>query len=123
MLSEVVLVARENLENTMYTDTCNIIEHTKSKVDGVTTFVDSAVATNEPCRISASSLKANEQSISSAEIGQSIKLFISPDATVNEGSKVVVTREGKTLQYMASGKPMIYPTHQEIMLIPFERWA
>lgn len=123
MLSEVVLVARESLENTMYTDTCNIIEHTKSKVDGVTTFGDSVVTTNEPCRISASSLKANEQSISSAEIEQNIKLFISPDVTVREGSKVVVTREGKPLQYMASGKPMIYPTHQEIMLIPFERWA
>jgi len=123
MLSEIVLVAREHYEKTMYTDTCNIIEHIKSKIDGVATFGDSVVATNEPCRISASSLKANEQSISSAEIGQSIKLFISPDITINEGSKIIVTREGRTLQYKASGKPMIYPTHQEIMLIPFERWA
>ena len=46
-----------------------------------------------------------------------IKLFLSPDIIVKAGSNITVTQAGKTTEYIASGIPAIYDTHQEIMLV------
>ena len=39
------------------------------------------------------------------------------------GSKIVVTQEGRTNEYQKSGEPAVYSFHQEVMLVPFERYA
>ena len=45
-----------------------------------------------------------------------IKLFISPDISIKEGSRVEILRDGKLLQFKSSGSNMLYRTHREINL-------
>jgi len=78
---------------------------------------------NEPCRVSYSSISATSPQSEAAAVRQVIKLFISKDVIIPEGSKIVVTQEGKTESYRASGKPAVYSVHQEIMLELFEEYA
>ena len=66
--------------------------------------------TDEPCRIS-------------ANIIQSITLFIDRAVVIPEGSKITVTQNGATAVYEKSGKPAVYSTHQEIPLEIFKGWA
>ena len=81
------------------------------------------VLEGQPCRISFETLKAAEQSNSGAAVTQVTKLFVSPEVEVKAGSKVTVTQDGATTDYTHSGIPATYPTHQEIILELFERWA
>ena len=78
---------------------------------------------NQPCRLSFETLKSAQQTESAAGITQIIKLFLAPETTVKPGSKVTVTQDGMTADYKCSGVPAVYPTHQEIILELFERWA
>lgn len=54
---------------------------------------------------------------------ENVLLFIAPEVTISPGSKIVITHEGRTGEYSQSGIPAVYPTHQEIVLTVFERWA
>ena len=54
---------------------------------------------------------------------QSLKLFLDKSVVIPPGSKIVVTQEGQTNAYAQSGPPAVYSVHQEIMLVPFERYA
>ena len=59
---------------------------------------------------------------------QQVKLFLSPQIKVNAGSKLIVTqkydsREDLVSEFSSSGVPAVYPSHQEISLELFERWA
>ena len=51
---------------------------------------------------------------------QVIKLFLAPEYDIPRGSKIVVEQNGRTNEYVRSGKPAIYETHQEIILEEFE---
>lgn len=81
------------------------------------------VLENQPCRLSFETIKATEQSDSVAAIAQVTKLFVSPDVSIKPGSKLTVLQNNVTTDYTCSGVPAVYPTHQEIMLELFERWA
>ena len=54
---------------------------------------------------------------------QTIKLYIYPDINIKNGSKIIVTQNGKKQEYKNSGEPARYETHQEIMLELFKGWA
>lgn len=125
MLSKAqVLKARKAVER-MYTGTCKVTEHQKVKngASKLVTYADRVVLDGQPCRLSVKALEPARQTESAASITQAIKLFLSPEIVVKPGSKVTVTQDGFTADYKCSGVPAVYPTHQEIMLELFERWA
>lgn len=107
----------------MYTDVCNVYNQQKIKVNNKTKFENVLVIENEPCRLSYDNPKIAVQTESSTNLSSNVKLFISPDIEVVEGSRIEVVREGKTYQFKCSGMPSMYPTHQEIKLELSEVYA
>lgn len=77
----------------------------------------------EPCRLSFSSISSTTEQDSAPLTQQSLKLFLDKSVAIPPGSKIVVTQEGQTNAYAQSGPPAVYSVHQEIMLVPFERYA
>lgn len=117
-------VARAAVEQT-YEGVCTIIEYrdvidAKTKLSGTK---EVAVIEDEPCKLSFEKLDAAVQTGTAAKISQGIKLFIAPEISVNSGSKIVVTQNGRTEEYAASGKPALYCTHQEIVLKLMRGWT
>lgn len=107
---------RDALES-MYTDTCNVYERQEyTKANRSTGHKDVLVISDMPCRISYSTITANNETDKAAYKAQSVKLFFAPDKNIRAGSKVEVTRGDSTTLYRASGEPAIYSTHKEINL-------
>jgi len=116
--------AREAQEK-LYFDTCTITEyreHTNPNT-GLSDFSEVSVYENLPCKLSFESLKEAQTTGSTVKVSQITKLFISPDVEIKPGSKISVTREGKTTDYTYSGVPMVDQIHQEIVLSLFEGWV
>lgn len=114
---------QKKFADVMYTDVCNIYNQKKIKVNNKTKFESVLVVENEPCRLSYDSPRIAVQTESSANISNNVKLFISPQIDVAEGSRIEVTREGNIYQFKCSGVPSMYPTHQEIKLELAEVYA
>lgn len=117
-------VARKAIES-QYIGVCDIIEYVK-QVNAETKINERAekvVLKKQPCRVSFSKLSNTKESDTRDAANQEIKLFISPDIVIKQGSKIIVTQEGRTIEYSNSGLPAIYHTHQEIVLILFKGWA
>lgn len=116
--------ARKAIEST-YEGACTIVEYDnitdeKSKITRQNEVV---IIENQPCKLSFEKLNAAVQSESAAAISQGTKLFIAPEINIKEGSKLIVTQDGVTSEYSASGKPAVYFSHQEIILELFGGWA
>ena len=82
-----------------------------------------AVIEDQPCKLSFEKLNSVVQTETAAVQAQGVKLFLAPEIAVGSNSKIVVTQNGITNEYSASGKPAIYPTHQEITLESFRGWS
>ena len=82
-----------------------------------------AVIEDQPCKLSFEKLNSAIQTETAATAVQGIKLFLAPEIVVKSNSKIVVTQNGITNEYSASGVPAVYSTHQEITLESFRRWA
>jgi hypothetical protein len=108
----------------IFADRCTVYTNAKTKnpVTGETEFTQTAIITDEPCRLSFSNSPAADGGHVAA-LTQSVRLFISPDVEIPPGSKIEVIREGKTQTYSSSGEPARYVTHQEINLELFRGWA
>ncbi|MDE5588721.1 MAG: hypothetical protein K2J60_06220 [Acetatifactor sp.] len=116
--------ARRAVEST-YEGVATVTVH-KKETDGRTglaNWIDAVVLDDQPCRVSFSSISAVTQTESAAAVGQTVKLFISPDICIKPGSKITVTQSGVTTDYTYSGVPAVYATHQEIMLDLFKEWS
>ena len=117
-------IVRDAIES-LYKDTCDVIER-KEVTDPITkktSFEPVKVISGQSCKLSFGSVPATSDG-EAAEMMQTVKLFISPDITINPGSKIVVTRPGREpVEYSNSGKPAIFTNHQEITLKLFERWS
>lgn len=116
--------ARKAIEST-YEGVCSIVEY-KAVTDGetkITRHEEITVLEEQPCKLSFEKLNAVVQTDTAAAISQGTKLFISPEITINSGSKIVVVQNGVTGEYSASGIPAVYASHQEIMLERFKGWA
>lgn len=116
--------ARKAIEAT-YFGTLTVTEMKKDR-DAKTKLTKTepvVVLENQPCKLSFETLKSAVQTDSAANVTQITKLFVSPDVLIKAGSKITVTQDGVTTDYTRSGVPAIYPTHQEIILDLFERWA
>jgi hypothetical protein len=77
---------------------------------------DIAVLSNQPCRLSYSSSGTANQTDTVSNIEQTIKLFIAPEIKIAPGSKLRITQNGVTTDYISSGVPAVYETHQEVSL-------
>ena len=109
--------ARKAVEN-RYKGLCDILEKRKVKdeVTKATVLRDTAVLSNQPCRLSYSSSGTANQTDTVLNIEQTIKLFIAPEIKIAPGSKLRITQNGITTDYISSGVPAVYETHQEVSL-------
>lgn len=116
--------ARKAIEAT-YFGTLTVTEREKEKDERskLTKDVEVVVLENQPCKLSFEKLQTAIQSDSAATITQVTKLFVSPDISINAGSKITVSQDNVTTDYTCSGVPAIYPTHQEIILELFKDFA
>lgn len=117
--------AARQAQEASYEGLCTIIEYRDVKDEKTKLSSEKAVvvAENQPCKLSFEKLNAVVQTDTAAAMAQGTRLFLAPEITVNSGSKIVVIQNGVAEEYSASGKPAVYPTHQEIMLELFEGWA
>ncbi len=116
--------AREAIESTYFgTLTVTEMRKVKDEKSKLTKTEPVVVLENQPCKLSFETLKSTVQTDSAASVTQVTKLFVSPDVSIKAGSKITVTQGGVTTDYTCSGVPAVYPTHQEIILELFERWA
>lgn len=116
---------------------CRVIVQKKYKAaDGSTRFKEELLYGALPCRISYESVSPAKKSSRlermsftrkndtlAAEISATVKLFVSSDADVPPGSKIVVNKEGKELCFVCSGIAAVYPGHREIIMVPQEEYA
>lgn len=101
----------------LYEGVCTV--YNQSKViadDGSTSFAETAVLEDEPCRLSHSSFPTNSRGEQVASRTSTITLYLAPDKVVPSGSRIAVTQYGETVTYWMSGQPKIFSTHQEIEL-------
>lgn len=114
---------RNQIEST-YTDTCSIWEKKKDKQpNGITTFEPVEVVNDLACRISFKSINSTGTSNNAQAVQTVITLFINPTIDIRPGSKLLITRNGRTKEYGYSGEPAQYDTHQEYVLNSFEGYA
>jgi len=116
--------ARAAIER-LYDGRCTAIVR-KGSVNPVTKrteFGESELYIDQPCRLSFGRSKNITGDGAVASVSQAVSLFIAPELSIPEGTKIIVTQSGVTTAYSNSGTPSIYPTHQEIQLSLFERWA
>ena len=115
---------RKALER-MWKDRCSVFVQAEiTDLDtNLTDFQETPLFEDQPCKLSFKALDTTTTTGNVAVMTQGVKLFLSPDVSIKPGSKITVTQNGVTTEYSSSGVPAKYPTHQEIMLKLFERWA
>lgn len=125
MLSAAAVVKARNVLERGYNGFCDIYEYSyvKDSVSKITRSEERLAASNVPCRLSYSSKNSAKIGAEVTGVSQTIKLFLSPDITVKEGSKIEVRQDNLTRFFKASGAAAIYPTHQEITLELFKEMA
>ncbi len=108
-----------------YEGLCTVIEcqYIRDSVTKIKQQKEVVVLENQPCRLSFENIAATAQTETAATVSQGIKLFMSPEISIQPGSKILVRQNGMCGVYKASGAPAIYRTHQEIMLELFKGWA
>ena len=117
--------AARRAQEATYEGLCTIFEYREvtDEKTKLSSEEEIAVIENQPCKLSFEKLNAVVQTETAAVQAQGVKLFLAPEIVVCSNSKIVVTQNGVTDEYSASGKPAIYPTHQEITLESFREWA
>ena len=108
----------------LWSDVCTITAKvaTTDATTKLTSWSDTTLLSDAPCRISFESLDIASGD-PAAYISQKVKLFLSSETVVPAGCEVSVTRGGATMHFKSSGAPALYSDHQEIILEPAERWA
>jgi len=116
--------ARKAIEST-YEGICSIVEYGDifDEQTKITSQGEIVVLEGQPCKLSFETISAANQSDTAASVSQRTKLFVSPKIIVDPGSKIVVTQNGVTTEYSASGEAAVYFSHQEIMLELFRGWT
>lgn len=116
--------AREAQEAT-YEGVCTVYEYQEvtDEKTKLSSEKEVAVIEDQPCKLSFEKLNSAVQTETAAVQAQGVKLFLAPEILVSSNSKIVVTQNGVTDEYSASGKPARYSTHQEITLEAFRGWA
>ena len=121
---DIFAMHRSSVEAT-YRGICNIYEYQTVKNPETKISSQEPVLVNEniPCKLSFENLSVAGTGEGAAQRSIVAKLFIAPEVEIKAGSKLVITQDEITKEYAKSGEPGIFPSHQEIMLNLFERWA
>lgn len=119
------MVAQRKAIERLYKGRCDVIIYEKAKdhISKITKSQESKVVVEQPCRVSFKSSPQASEGDGPSAVKQIIKLFIAPELIIKPGSKIIVTQEGRTIEYNASGPPAVYSSHQEIVLELFKGWA
>ena len=116
---------REALES-LYIGECVIYGKEDAVEDGITRQTD-VVLYEGKCRLSYNKKYGSGheglQSETFAESEQVIRLFLSKDLIVPEGSRVVVRQNNVEREYRASGKAAVYTNHQEVVLTAADKYS
>lgn len=109
----------------LYDGVCDVVEYGEvfNKGSGITRMKEAVVYENVPCRLSFERGQTVRQTEGGAQVGQQGKLFIAPEINIKSGSKIIVKQCGRAAEYGFSGTAAVYPTHQEILVSPFGKWA
>lgn len=115
---------RKAIEDT-YIGTCDVIEYrkTRNEENKQNEYSEEVVLSNKKCRLSFETINNTNQTSTTNNAIQIVKLFIAPELNIKKGSKIIVTQNNRTTAYKNSGQPAIYETHQEIVLDLFEGWS
>lgn len=115
---------RETIEST-YIGICDVIEHKKIKNEKnkQNEYIEETTLTKQICRLSFETISNTNQTSTTNNATQIVKLFIAPELNIKKGSKIIVTQNNRTTEYTNSSEPAIYKTHQEIILQLFKGWA
>lgn len=120
MLSKAQVVkARKALEGLYIGKATVVVKEEYERPNGSMGFYDKTIIENEPCRVSYKDISQANSDGTVATTQQVIKLFLAPEYDIPRGSKIVVEQNGRTNEYIRSGKPAVYETHQEIALEEF----
>lgn len=108
-----------------YTGKCTVTEMQGIKEPGTNILKQTPVIvlTNELCKMTHKSSDTTTVVNGVVVQSQSIKLLISPDLEIKPGSKVTITQDGRTADFKRSGPPAVYPSHQEISLVIFDKYG
>ena len=116
-------MARKQVLKSLWTDRLTVFAYQEvTDAYGAVTHEPVVVISGEPCRLSFSTLSETGRD-DAATLVQAVKIFCDNDLDIKPGSKIAVTRGGRTFEYSRSGDPGIFDSHQEIMLVPFRGWA
>lgn len=110
----------------LYDWKCDIVEFKSVKDDTtkITSNKEITILEDIPCKLSFKNTNTPAvQDDKKASVIQDVKLIISPDIVIKEGSKIIAKKDGIKRQYSMSGIPANYSTHQEIPLKKFIRWT
>lgn len=121
-----VSAQRKALER-LWKDRCTVFHRVKVKDPNtkLTDFEEKPLLQDQPCKLSFETLSSTDGD-PVATVGQSVKLFISPDVEIPAGCKIVVTRFNpleRTFTYGKSGEAGVFTNHQEILLEPWKDYA
>ena len=117
-------IARPYIEM-LYKDSCTVFEH-QDVVDPITHITSKQeviVHENIPCKISYRTQLPTGEGVASSLNSFLAVITLSPDLEIKAGSRIDVTRNGKTISYKNSGEPAIYHNHQEIQLTLMDDYA
>lgn len=107
-----------------YDGICSIIEYQSVRgSDGICRQQETVVWENIPCKLSFELNYPVSQTDTVAVASQRAKLFVAPEISVKNGSKIIVEQYGKKAEYGFSGETAVYPTHREIRVSPFVKRA
>ena len=117
--------AARRAQEVTYEGLCTIFEYREvtDERTRLSSEEEIAVIENQPCKLSFEKRNTVVQTETAAVQAQGVKLFLAPEIVVRSNSKIVVTQNGVTEAYSASGKPAVYSTHQEIVLELFRGWT
>ncbi len=108
----------------LYFDSCTVYEYCQVINDNKSTgFKEKAVIQDCPCKLSYETDANTSQSETADYKKQVIKLFMAPELIIKAGSRIDVKHLDRVLMFKCSGEPLIYPSHQEVMLTVYESKA
>lgn len=108
-----------------YTGKCTVTEMqgVKDPVTNILKQTPVVVLTDQPCKMAHRPVETTAMTGGVALLAQSIKLLISPVLEIKPGSKITITQNGRTADFKRSGLPAVYPSHQEISLVIFDKYG
>ena len=109
----------------LYQGKMTVVER-QAKKDEITKrieFDEVIVYRDIPCRLSFSNKNTTSEIDNAFNVTQQIKVFCATELNIKAGSKLIITQNNVTNEYVHSGKSAIYSAHQEIPLELFKEWA